>query len=566
MIHSREMNTRSNVTKRQKNLRTTDMQCGTDLKNPLGITEAGEGVFPWHVTITYTSTGESSDHNFLCIGTIVSESMVVTAAHCVNDTSNPARYRLIAGLKDQGSVEGEYSYNVSQIIRHPSFLQGTYNNDIALLLTDDEILFDPNKKVLPICLPREGKEEGKANAKQQLSKKGYATGWRMNENGTTGSSLQCGEVGELDAESCREQLLEYNHFLLYNDAVFCARAPKSRRNTSVCFSDQGGGLSVYNGDRWYLWGIASVASQNATDVTECDLNAIVGFTAVANYTRWIEDHQNVQRQTARNLLRDPTCGIYQNEPRNESKYALSYQYPWNALLELKNRAMFVCGGVLIHKRFVLTISHCLVGIPAHYTLTVRLGAFNVSTPDDTSNDPSIAGQSIPVERVITDPNFNQTHYGNNLALVQLAYDADTTRANIKHICLPSLPDYLPTNLTLTGWLRNKDLFPTLQRDSIDIISAAECRSIYEKTDLQLPDTPDSIYGVLNGREKQCDNYNAGSALQYVKLSDQTARYFLAGLLMFNYPASCSDGCETFVTTGYNASWIYDEIKAFPVSK
>ncbi|XP_050092357.1 serine protease 53-like [Anopheles aquasalis] len=544
--------------------------CGTDLKNPMGITDPGEGVFPWHVTITYSYSGESSDHNFLCIGTIVSESMVVTAAHCVNDTSNPARYRLIAGLKDQGSVQGEYSYNVAQIIRHPAYLQGTHNNDIALLLTDGDILFTANKKVLPICLPRKENEDDNATVKELFDKKGYATGWGMNEDGTTGSRLKCGEVGELDVDSCREQLLEHNHFLLYNDAVFCARAPENQKNTSVCFSDQGGGLSVYRGDRWYLWGIASVASQNTTDVTECDLNAIVGFTAVENYTKWIVDNQNVQKQTAANLLRDPNCGIYQNDKLDmESANVTSYQYPWNALLELKNekdKTMLVCGGVLIHKRFVLTISHCLVGIPEHHTLTVRLGAYNVSTTNDTFNDPSAAGQLFPVERVITNPHFDKTHYDNNLALVQLKYDVDTTKPNIKHICLPSLPDYLPTNLTVTGWLRNQQHFPTLQRDSINNISAEECRSIYEKIQMELPDAPDTIYGSFNGREKHCDNYNAGSALQYVKLSDQKTRYFLAGLLQFNYPASCIDGCETFVTIGYNASWIYDVIKALPASE
>uniref|UniRef100_A0A087ZGU9 Peptidase S1 domain-containing protein n=2 Tax=Anopheles darlingi TaxID=43151 RepID=A0A087ZGU9_ANODA len=486
--------------------------------------------------------------------------MVVTAAHCLNDTSHPARYRLIAGLKDQRSLEGEYSYKVSQIIPHPGYLQGTYNNDIALLLTDGDIVFDPNKKVLPICLPRD-EADSSATVQEQLDKKGYATGWGMTENGKTGSSLKCGEVGELDADSCREQLFEHNHFLLYNDAVFCARAPESRRNRStVCFSDHGGGLSVFKADRWYLWGIASVAAHNATDVTECDLNGIVGFTAVANYTKWIDDNQNAQKQTYKNLLRDPNCGTYQNETlATESGNAVSYQYPWNVLLELQHEiSMYVCGGVLIHKRFVLTISHCLVGIPPQYTLIVRLGA--------STKDSATTGQSILAERIIPNPNFNEIHYGNNLALIQLKYDADITKPTIKPICLPSVTEFLPTNLTLTGWMRNQHLFPTLSRDSINTVSAAECGAHYDGKGMELPDVSDSLYGVFNtDREKVCDNYNAGSVLQYAKLSDQTTRVFLAGLLMFNYPESCSNGCETFVTTGYNASWIYDAVKDFPAN-
>ncbi|XP_049541010.1 transmembrane protease serine 9 [Anopheles darlingi] len=557
-------------------------KCGKRLLNVQGLitqgTDAYRSEYPWHVAIfNYREVKSTSMFTYICGGSIISPNFVLSAAHCVVNNEildlwkKPELFYFRAGAHNIKNETDGYNYNVSEIIVHPKYNQETYNNDLALLRTIGDISFDDPSKVLPICLPPV-KADRDATIQELLGKIGFVAGWGTTENETTSRILQTLKVNALSMDSCRSKVEEHNHKVLDLDVMFCARGEKP--DTNVCTGDSGGGLVYFKNEVAHLRGIVSFAprKQFPNGITGCDPNGAVGYTDVARYIDWIAEQQ--KHVTLRNLLNEANCGIDPHEnTANETEKPIFNQYPWNALLEVyrdtdKQTPIFLCGGVLIHKRFVLTVGHCVTGIPKYYKLkSVRLGEFKLFSPEDTVDGQTIKHQSIDIKQIIHNPDFNRPRYSNNLALIELAYDADIRNPNIKLICLPSRVEYVQTNLPLTGWKRNRLVYPTLSRNMMNWTSTDECRSQYKEKGVELPESSDIVYGTFRDQpEKHCDNYRAGSALQYIKHSDGKRRYFLAGLMTFNFPACHSKSCQMFATTLSSGSWIQETVnKTVPFS-
>ena len=88
----------------------------------------------------------------LCGGSILADSWVITAAHCLvgNDAS---QVRVFAGSTTK--YLGTQNRSASRLIVHSGYNPNTFENDIALIqLASPLNMSDPN--VTPICLPSEG--------------------------------------------------------------------------------------------------------------------------------------------------------------------------------------------------------------------------------------------------------------------------------------------------------------------------------------------------------------------------------------------------------------------------
>jgi secreted trypsin-like serine protease len=108
----------------------------------VGGEAASAETWGWAVSISVAGT-------YLCGGSIISSSWVITAAHCVNGYS-ASQVTIYAGSTVRFS--GTQTRVASQIIIYPSYSSVTYVNDIALLqLSSPLSMSDPH--VSQICVP-----------------------------------------------------------------------------------------------------------------------------------------------------------------------------------------------------------------------------------------------------------------------------------------------------------------------------------------------------------------------------------------------------------------------------
>lgn len=200
----------------------------------------------------------------------------------------PQQYSFRTGLFDYQNLTGTSSYSVSEIILHPEFNQTTLINDIALLHSDEDIAYTYST-VLPICLPR-GDVAKDFTVEQVVGKPGLVAGWESPHIIRKSNVLQSTTVITIDANSCKMKIPQQNHSQLDNSTVFCARGRKWY--DKICSVNGGGGLFHNYGGLWYLRAIVSLTPRKKIPdgSTGCDPDGILGFTDVAQYSKWMDEH------------------------------------------------------------------------------------------------------------------------------------------------------------------------------------------------------------------------------------------------------------------------------------
>uniref|UniRef100_K1QAG3 Transmembrane protease, serine 2 n=1 Tax=Magallana gigas TaxID=29159 RepID=K1QAG3_MAGGI len=136
----------------------TYSSCGHPVKNPIhyhsdhfdrviGGEEARMGSLPWMVMLTENGAQ-------VCGGSVITDRLVLTAAHCFEDPESldPRRWLAYVGkhhLRYQDLTEQKHTIN--QIMMHEGYDKDTARNDIAILILNERLMF--NSFVMPICLP-----------------------------------------------------------------------------------------------------------------------------------------------------------------------------------------------------------------------------------------------------------------------------------------------------------------------------------------------------------------------------------------------------------------------------
>lgn len=88
--------------------------------------------------------------------------------------------------------------------------------------------------------------------------------------------------------------------------------------------------------------------------------------------------------------------------------------------------------------------------------SVVLGEHNTQTVTDCDKDGYCTEpvQIIPVESIISHPQYNRRQYINDIGLLRLQYEADFTPDSVRPICLPLTIEQQTkrlTSLRVTGW-------------------------------------------------------------------------------------------------------------------
>ncbi|WP_274564782.1 S1 family peptidase [Streptomyces spiramyceticus] len=115
----------------------------------IGGVEKPNGSYPFMTALLNKGNGSPVDRQF-CGGSLLSQDVVMTAAHCVEGTKAKTIEltvgRTLLSNKRQGSLR-----NVSDIVVHPRYAKGQEAYDMALLVLDK-----PVRGTAPVVLPTQG--------------------------------------------------------------------------------------------------------------------------------------------------------------------------------------------------------------------------------------------------------------------------------------------------------------------------------------------------------------------------------------------------------------------------
>ncbi|KAI4457469.1 chymotrypsin-related [Holotrichia oblita] len=110
----------------------------------VGGSDAAPGQFPWQVSIRSSSTG---GHN--CGGSILNSKWILTAAHCVVNTS-PSTWYIVVGSLTLSS--GGNPYQISRIISHADYNAAQIKNDVAVVELEQELEFSTTVQPIELNL------------------------------------------------------------------------------------------------------------------------------------------------------------------------------------------------------------------------------------------------------------------------------------------------------------------------------------------------------------------------------------------------------------------------------
>lgn len=227
--------------------------------------------FPWQVFFEYPRAG----------GALIDEYWVLTAAHVVEESSDPSMYVGATSLR-MGQLGNAQRLIAERVILHPAWKQGddlntrtNFDNDIALVQLKDPVKMGPT--VSPICLPGTSSDYNPSEGDL-----GMISGWGRTERRFNVIHLRGAKLPVTSLEKCQQVKAENPKArsidYVFTDNMICA----GEKGVDSCEGDSGGAfaLPVPNAKdpKFYVAGLVSWGKK-------CGTYGI--YTKVKNYMDWI---------------------------------------------------------------------------------------------------------------------------------------------------------------------------------------------------------------------------------------------------------------------------------------
>jgi secreted trypsin-like serine protease len=253
--------------------------------------------FPWNVAIYQSNV-------LVCGGSILSERVVLSAAHCfMKETSlgieryPVANYEVVAGkyFRDLDASEAQQTqhFKVAKVQIHDAYygFVGNYDADIAILTLDKPIVYQPH--IGPVCLNLDLKTLAE-KAVPAHGTIGIVAGYGYTEaDGAPSDRLKKIELPIVDIKVCKQESPDNFKSFVTSDK-FCAGYNDGRG--AVCRGDSGAGYVTGKtiGDETIFF-IHGVVSNSRSVNGGCDMNFYAMFTHVQNYIDIIKEEMRLSK-------------------------------------------------------------------------------------------------------------------------------------------------------------------------------------------------------------------------------------------------------------------------------
>ncbi|KAI1292141.1 Serine proteinase stubble [Halotydeus destructor] len=175
------------------------------------------------------------------------------------------------------------------------------------------------------------------------------------------------------------------------------------------------------------------------------------------------------------------CGVDRKTGASSKEGETEFgEYPWQAMIlrvdVATGKREFLCNGVLIDNRRVLTVAQCIADYRGYVNeVEVRLGEWDVSS--DVEIYPH---ESYNVNKIDVHPRYENATLAHDLAIVTLNENVKN-EAHISPICLPpAKQQFAYGSCVVTGW-GNRD--PVLKEMPVDCLDSDDCEQRLRNTKL-----------------------------------------------------------------------------------
>nr|NP_001247122.1 uncharacterized protein Dmel_CG43336 [Drosophila melanogaster]AFH06440.1 uncharacterized protein Dmel_CG43336 [Drosophila melanogaster] len=249
-----------------------DMACGIRAHSP-SVPRVKNGTVASLTSSPWMAFLHSTDGRFICGGSLITNRLVLTAAHCFLD-----RTELVARLGEYDREEYEMchdsycTYRIEAMVergfRHRHYNPMTMAYDIAILRLYRKVQYTDN--IRPICIVIDPRWRKYIDSLDPLT----GTGWGKTESEGDSAKLRTVDLARKHPEVCRRYAT-----LSLTANQFCAGNERS----NLCNGDSGGPVGALipygKSKRFVQVGIASFTN------TQCVMVSV--FTDVMSYVDWI---------------------------------------------------------------------------------------------------------------------------------------------------------------------------------------------------------------------------------------------------------------------------------------